>query len=155
MVVYEYHGKPIFYGLGNFCYDWIGQRNINWNIGYLVNLDFDQKKDSFEIVPYIQFDKQPLVLMMNEAEKNNFMKGLDKINSVIQDRVKLSDEVKHFMSETSEGYKLALEPYTGRISQKLYSMNLLPSFCKGKKKVLLKNLLRCESHYERLLASLE
>ena len=35
-----YKGKPIFYGLGNFCFDWEGRRNSIWNQGYAITLTF-------------------------------------------------------------------------------------------------------------------
>lgn len=151
----DYKGKPIFYGLGNFCYDCQDEKSVNWNIGYMVMLNFNNEKDTYEVLPYIQCDKQPIVRKMSHEEVLRFQDGVNAINAIIQNRDLLNKQLQRFVKETSEGYKLALEPYTGRISRKLYSLGLLPSFCKGKKKVLLKNLLRCESHYERLLASLE
>lgn len=33
-----YKSKPIFYGLGNFIYDWPGNINSRWNQGFVVNL---------------------------------------------------------------------------------------------------------------------
>ena len=36
-----YNGKPIFYGLGNFCFDRFDKRNSSWNNGYLVELIFE------------------------------------------------------------------------------------------------------------------
>lgn len=52
----EYHGKPIFYGLGNLCFDNISKRGDDiWNEGYMVSLDFDKsRKPSYTLYPYIQ-----------------------------------------------------------------------------------------------------
>lgn len=37
-----YNGKPIYYGLGNFCFDWDGKRDSMWNVGYMVALNVDR-----------------------------------------------------------------------------------------------------------------
>lgn len=150
-----YNSRPIFYGLGNFCFDWNRKRHSKWNTGYLVALELDKTSVSYELFPYSQCDDEPIVKLLENEALNRFWGEIDRINEVINNSSLLEEYNNRFIKETSEGYKLALEPYTGRVSRKLYSMGLLPSFCKGKRKVLLKNLLRCESHYERLLASLE
>ena len=33
-----YKDAPIFYSLGNFCFDWEGLRNMEWNNGMLVEV---------------------------------------------------------------------------------------------------------------------
>ena len=50
-----YKEKPIFYGLGNFCFDWIGKRNGMWNEGLLLSLTLDlNHKRQFVLIPYRQ-----------------------------------------------------------------------------------------------------
>lgn len=150
-----YNNKPIFYGLGNFCFDWEGRRHSNWNKGYMVALDLNTKSVTYELFPYTQCDKEPIVRLLDKNGSDEFIKEIEHINDIIHNSLLLNEYNNSFIKETSEGYKFALEPYSGRLQRKLYSMNFLPSFLKGEKRVLLMNLLRCESHYERLLASIE
>jgi poly-gamma-glutamate capsule biosynthesis protein CapA/YwtB (metallophosphatase superfamily) len=39
-----YKEAPIFYSLGNFCFDWEGLRNLPWNKGMIVRLGFEKGK---------------------------------------------------------------------------------------------------------------
>ena len=48
-----YNNKPIFYGLGNFCFDWPERNSEKWNHGYMVCLDLN-KTIGFKIIPYKQ-----------------------------------------------------------------------------------------------------
>ena len=43
-----YHHKPIFYGIGNFCFDENGQRECFWNEGYMVKLKFENENIDYE-----------------------------------------------------------------------------------------------------------
>ena len=45
--------KPIFYGLGNFCFDG-NKGNKRWTTGYLVNLNLSENTVDFELIPYRQ-----------------------------------------------------------------------------------------------------
>jgi len=151
----KYQGKPIFYGLGNFCFDWNGKRNVKWNRGYMVELVFEKGVISYNTYPYIQCNEQPLVKKLGEKDEINFNDELEKLNSIISEPELLKKKHYEFAKSTCEGYQVALEPYTGRITRKLYSWNLLPSFWGRKKKLQLGNMIRCDSHKERLLLSLE
>ena len=54
-----YQEKPIFYGLGNFCFDSFREQPVSqWNYGYAVKLTVD-KKISVDLIPYTQFAEQP------------------------------------------------------------------------------------------------
>ncbi|MBQ9230186.1 MAG: CapA family protein [Prevotella sp.] len=53
---YEYYqGKPIFYGLGNFCFDTDMPCENSWYEGYIVELNFtNREKIEHRIIPYTQ-----------------------------------------------------------------------------------------------------
>ena len=68
-----YEGKPIFYGLGNFIYDWPGKVNSSWNKGYVVRLNISDKID-FEIIPLEQCNEKPGVFYLSDDEDKAFMK---------------------------------------------------------------------------------
>lgn len=67
-----YKGKPIFYGIGNFCFDHYTKRNSIWNEGYMVNLNFENGV-SFDIIPYIQCNDNPLIQLMKGEKFNHFL----------------------------------------------------------------------------------
>ena len=47
-------GRKIFYGLGNFCFDWNNKRNGIWNQGYMVELKLNNGDIYFNLYPYEQ-----------------------------------------------------------------------------------------------------
>ena len=70
---YEYYkGKPIFYGLGNFSFDWDGKRESIWNEGFLLKLYFDDSGITHELYPYIQGDEISGVILMQGDKVNDF-----------------------------------------------------------------------------------
>lgn len=145
-----YRNKPIFYGLGNFCFDWAGRQNGLWVKGYMVEIEFS-KEISFEIIPYIQCSDIALVRELNEYEYSEFDNNIKNINSTIKSDEKLQEDYHHYLDETRRSYKAILSPYSNRILQSLYIRNLLPGFMSKSKFHSIKNNIECESHRERLL----
>lgn len=148
-----YQGKPIFYGLGNFCFDRKTQRNSFWNEGYMVKLTMDFGLILFELIPYVQGNEEPGVSVI--TEKSSFEDSIKKLNEIIADDKRLREEHQHWMTKTSKAYLTALEPYSSRISVGLFVRGLFPSFLTKRKKCRLLNLLECESHLERIIHSLK
>ena len=64
-----YQGKPIFYGLGNLCFDRSDKRGSIWDEGYLVELSFANSLITHRIIPYHQCDAEAKVVMCNGAER--------------------------------------------------------------------------------------
>lgn len=147
-----YNGKPIFYGLGNFCFDWANKRNSIWNEGYMLILALNDSTLEFELVPYIQGDVYAGVKLLKE-NKENFFQNVFFFNSIIADDGKLAEEHFKFINKTSKWYLSVLEPYQNKYLKALYNRGLLPSFITKKQKNALLNYLKCESHLERLIHS--
>ncbi len=146
-----YKEKPIFYGLGNFCFDREIQRNTSWSEGYLVELELEKGKSKFNIIPYLQgCDKPGILLLEDEESQNKFFSNVSSLNNIIADDVKLSLLHKEWMSKYSKHFILALEPYVGGFLTMLYMRNLLPSFITKKRSLQLLNYLQCESHLDRI-----
>lgn len=82
-----YNSRPIFYGLGNFCFD-INNQNVpdTWYEGYAVLIDI-KNEVTFELLPYIQCKDTPSVKFLNE--RSAFDRKIAMLNDV------LSDDVKH------------------------------------------------------------
>ena len=69
-----YKEKPIFYGLGNFIYDWPGKINSPWNSGYVVRLDISEKI-GFEIIPFEQCNEKPGIFHLGQRRNKHFRIG--------------------------------------------------------------------------------
>lgn len=152
----EYHGKPIIYGLGNFCFDLAGKRYTSWNKGYMVKLLFNNDKVAFELVPYCQCYSSPSVEPFEkESDILDFKNRINSLNETIADPQALSERYGKYLEKGKRYYISALEPYRSRLMLALYDKGFLPSFIKGEKKYRLLDYLLCESHHERLLYSLK
>jgi poly-gamma-glutamate synthesis protein (capsule biosynthesis protein) len=144
----RYKNGLIFYGIGNFCFDWENHRNGIWNEGYMVNLNFNEDKCIFELLPYIQCNNTPDIEIMKD--KTIFNNSIEKLNAIIASDDLLQESFEEFCIKASKNIKLVFEPYSNRYLMALYNRRLLPSFITKKKKIILLNLVRCESHYDIL-----
>ena len=147
-----YQGKPIFYGLGNLCFD-RSKRNSPWNEGYLVELSFSNSQITHRLIPYHQCDAEPKVVMCNEQEQQVFEKRIEELNEIIADPGELQARYNKLLFDTLNLYLFYVEPYRSRIAKFLYRKHLLPSFMRPKY-VELNNVIQCESHRERLINAL-
>lgn len=145
-----YKEKPIFYGLGNFCFDKNTQRNSIWNEGYLVKLVLDNKIH-FELYPYIQCNDTPNVVLMKKDRVDDFYSSIKCLNEIIADSCRLKLEHQHWMKEREGNLKLVLSPYSNRWFRIMASRGLLPMFLSKKRKLSLLNFIYCESHRDRIV----
>lgn len=74
-----YNGKPIFYGLGNFCFDRFDKRNSSWNNGYLVELIFEGDQIFHNLIPYIQCDEKPEIRRINSEIFSTYINSINEI----------------------------------------------------------------------------
>ena len=87
-----YHDKPIFYGLGNFCFDNGRGDNQKWNEDYIVLLRMNAGI-SFDIIPYNQCSELAYIKVL---EKNSFNEELKKLNTIICDSTKLKTATERY-----------------------------------------------------------
>ena len=148
-----YKNNPIFYGLGNFIYDWPGKTNSSWNRGYVVKLSISDKTD-FEIIPLKQCNETPGVFHMSPAEKVTFQKELGRLNFIIADDQKLENHFQKYCDSVFPMYDAFIEPYFGNSVTALRKRGLFPKAMSKRKRLLLLNIIRCESHRDVLLRML-
>lgn len=148
-----YNSKPVFFGLGNFIYDWPGKEELSWYRGYVVRLRLSDSVD-FDIIPLKQSGKEPGVFQLNESEMRLFSEEIERLNSIIGDDSLLESSFKAYCDSVSSMYDAYIEPYFGKYHTSLRSRGLLPKLMSKRKRLLLLNLIRCESHREVLTALL-
>lgn len=150
-----YKKKPIFYGIGNFCFDNPLKRNSIWTEGFLVQLDLDEEGVKFELFPYTQCDKMVGVHMMDEAQKFKFNNSIEERNSIIQDDKLLKAEFDKFSKIRRNDLLISVMPYKSRIMRYLAYKGFFPSFFGKDRAKLLFNYVNCESHRDTFTLFLE
>lgn len=145
-----YKEKPIFYGLGNFCFDWPKKSNNLWCTGYMVKLNFDEQL-SFKLYPYEQCNKESIIRLLNNIEQSEFEQNINYLNNIISSPILLNTEYKKYLDKTYRSFKALFSPYSNKYLCALYTRNLLPGFMSKKKWLAIKNKIECESHYDRLI----
>ncbi|MGQ1785709.1 CapA family protein [Saccharicrinis sp. GN24d3] len=149
-----YNEKPIFYGLGNFVYDWPGKTNSDWNRGYVVRLNISDKID-FEIVPLKQGNKKPGVFKLTDNEKSIFDADIQGLNNIIDNDEQLEGEFQKYCQSVYPMYDAFIEPYYGRYVAALQKRGWMPKLLSRQKRLFHLNLSRCESHRDVLLRLLK
>lgn len=149
-----YNEKPIFYGLGNFCFDKFkkGQNSL-WNEGYAVEIDLNKDLLGYKLHPYIQCAEEPIIKLLQEGI---YKKKIDELNEIIKEPIELEEKFKEFCSgrENSMIIKV-MSAIDNKYLRKLVSLHLLPS-CISKQKVInTLNYIRCESHRDVLLSGIQ
>ena len=146
----KYRSKPVFYGLGNFIYDWPGKINGDWNRGYVVRLTLSDQID-FEVIPLKQGNEEPGVFHLDREEHGIFNKDIERLNGIIADDEQLESRFMEYCESVFPMYDAFLEPYFGKYITALRKRGLFPKLLSKRKRLLYLNLVRCESHREVLL----
>lgn len=146
----KYRSKPIFYGLGNFIYDWPGKINGDWNRGYVVRLTISDQID-FEVIPLKQGNEEPGVFHLDRVELDIFQADIERLNRIIADDEKLESRFREYCESVFPMYDAFLEPYFGKYITALRKRGFFPKLLSKRKRLLYLNLVRCESHREVLL----
>lgn len=147
-----YKGKPIFYGLGNFCFFSI-ESDKQWQEGFLVSLDLSDNI-TFKLIPYIQCKNQEPTIRFDVCEED-FFNSINQLNKIIEDDSALNLEYDKLVASKKRTYLDYIEPHSSKMLFALQHRNICPYFLKKKKKKYLMNLIRCESHHDILLRILD
>jgi poly-gamma-glutamate synthesis protein (capsule biosynthesis protein) len=145
-----YNGIPVFYGLGNFCFDNSGYRNATWNEGYMVQLFFDDDDLSFELHPYRQCDENPNIRLLDEIEKKTFDRRIKQLNEIIADDAQLSHCFADLANSRRNYFMSAFQPYYHRVFRKLGFLHLISKFASKRRLLKIQNFVCCESHHDIL-----
>ena len=146
-----YQNKPIFYSLGNFIFDRPDIKNPMWNTGFAVKILIENSNINFKVIPYKQNNEIPGIHLMNHKEKQEFKKEIKQMQHIIADDALLKNEFRQYISNVTKQYKAYLEPHANKYLYALQNRGLFPGLLSKRKKRLLLNLIRCESHKDIVL----
>ena len=149
-----YRSKPIFYGLGNFIYDWPGKVTEDWNKGFVVRLRISDNTD-FEIIPLKQSNNEPGIFHLDATEDEAFRENINRLNAIIKDDSQLEDKFREYCDSVFPMYDAFIEPYFGKNISALRKRGFFPRVLSRRKRLLLLNLTRCESHRDVLMRFLK
>lgn len=137
-----YKGVPIFYGLGNFCFDKNSPDDKLWNKGLVVVLDFNKGNTDFQVKPFDQCGNEAKVEFA--IDTTEIESTLRYLNSIIADDIALNVSFTT-MSKTKFILQF-LEPYSNKYIKKLKGKGILPSFLTRERKKNILEVFRCEAH---------
>lgn len=145
-----YKGKPIFYGLGNFCFDWFPE-DYRWTSGYMVCINFVDKKDiKFDIIPYRQCAITPGVRLLKDDEIEFFLQELNGYNAIIANDEVREREYINWCNQKEGMYRLVLNPVNNRYIAWLFKSKLGNIIVSKRKLLQIFDYLVNESHIERV-----
>ena len=148
-----YQGKPICYGIGNFCFDMPKHRsNGLWDKGYLAKLTFDESQITLSKIPYSQCDEEPRVRLLEESA---FEEKFSELNAIISDEVQLLTSYQNLVAKEQKKMLSLMNVFGNKIFDKLCKMGYLGGLCKKSRLYVAKDLLTCESHYDILKNSMD
>lgn len=144
-----YNQKPIFYGLGNFCFDKGDNAPNFWKEGFMVMLDLNNEEVGIEIYPYEQCAKDPVLRLC--LYSSTFDEVIMSLNKKIMNDEELKKEYNELSKRRYYVIRNLLEPYASRLAKALRRRYLLPSFMNRKKMATLLGHIQCESHRDLLI----
>ena len=150
-----YLGKPIVYGLGNFCFDDPKKRAGIWNEGYMVVLDIADFCIQYELIPYIQCDEKPSVELMEGQKLQDFWQNVQSISNVISNDDQLQQINDEFIKRRSSALISPFTPYSNEYAQLAAGRHYLPYLIPKKKLAKMLGVIQCESHRDILIESMQ
>ena len=148
---YEYYnGKPIVYGLGNFCFDEGIENNI-WNYGYMVNIDLNAVNITFEIIPYKQCNENEKVSLLLKDERISFDNKLSELNDIIGNDERLTASFEQLCSSREKWVKSIFNSYHNRYLNAAANRNLIKRPASKQAMRAIYNYIICEAHRDIVL----
>ena len=141
-----YKECPIFYGLGNFCFDGNRSHKELWYEGYMVMLTFGEAA-GFELIPYKQCAERPIVKLI---DKDAYTERIEVLNRIISNSEALKQETEKYYSAEAEKYSNIFEPSNNRYYLGAKARGWLPSFISRKRIMAAANYILCEAHRDKL-----
>lgn len=150
-----YSGKPVFYGIGNFCFEPFKPECDSWHKGVMVELDLAEETEvGFKLIPFSQCLEQPGPRVMDEESSNAFLSHISELNSVIADTEALENEYSAFLDRQGFVYRGAFA-LPDKLARRLSRIGLIKPFLSKKKGDLFLDYVGCDAHRDGLMRFLE
>ena len=141
----EYNGKPIFYSLGNYYFDFLTGEHPYWRKSLVVLLDIEDGILRYDVRNIFFSDRKIDEDSTVETKNHN-----EYICDLLRDNVKYTKYVNEQSVRLWYDYHNWLTRGLGNISLKLRFVDMLKaiyvSVFRSRQKTLLENCLQCESH---------
>lgn len=145
-----HNGKPIVYGLGNFCFDRkeIQEPRSIWNEGYFVQLSMTKDGVNLTTHPYLQCCGSYKVQLLED--RTDFDKKISELNSIIADKKKLLKAQEEYYSSVEDDVLYFVHPFQSKYYFKAIQGGIIKDRLRGRRLLELRNLIDCESHRDKL-----
>lgn len=145
-----YKNKPIFYGLGNLCFDNPSEKNGTWNEGYIVVLNINEKTTemSFELIPYKQCDE--VVGVHISKQRDAFNRKIEELNAIIVNKEELNKKTKEYYDASSSFYFNYWRYYEHKWLNKFCDKKWLSPQFSTTKLYSFWNIIECEAHRDKV-----
>lgn len=142
----QYKGKPIVYGLGNFCFD-EGIKEKKWHEGFMVMLT-SKENVSIQLFPYIQCAEDAVVKM---TSPDDFDISIKKYNQIISSEKALRKEQDCYYKSNQDTISNVFNPVVNRYLRFLQRQHIIPNIISKKWLTKMHNYIMCEAHRDKLL----
>jgi hypothetical protein len=150
-----YKNRPIFYGLGNFCFDYENIERESWHYGMLLQLIFEKgNPPKFEYCFIQQNTEEVGLRYVNEEKRFVLESEISEINKIILNDNLLQNAFEEHVQNLKADFFCRIQPYSNRYLLALYRRGLIPGLMNRSKRNMIKILAQCESHREVLINSL-
>lgn len=150
-----YRGVPVFYGLGNFIFDWQTRMTAGWYEGCLLQAVLeDGRVTSFTTEPYRQCDTRVGLAALDVCQQSDFEREQERLCATIADADALQREWTSFCDRRASSYMvnlLDMGDLRARLFRRGVSLRLLTGRSNWKRVL---NLVRCEAHRDVLTETL-
>ena len=150
-----YSGKPVFYGIGNFCFEPIKPENDSWHKGVMVELRLGEEAGvCFRLIPFSQCLEQPGPHILDEESSRSFLSHISELNSVIAAPEALENEYNAFLDRQASVYKGAFA-LPDKLARRLARIGVIKPFLSRKKGDLFLDYVGCDAHRDGLMRFLD
>ena len=146
-----YKGKHIYYSLGNFIFDKEYDDASAWNTGFMLYLTIDANGIESNVIPYLQNGITAGLRELSSNEAERFQHKFNTLSEIIADEKELENRFSQYCLKVKNQYQAYLEPHSYKYIHALQNRGMLPSCLSKRKKTLLLNLTRCESHRDVII----
>ncbi|WP_167619070.1 CapA family protein [Maribellus sediminis] len=143
-----YHGKPIFYGLGNLFFP-VQKASNNWKTGLFLKIDFNRDQISHELFPFEQKLNKPYKIELIENDKKaDVLNRIYKLNEIISDKERLKVEWENYCEKNFNNVFTFFYSKNSFLRKIIKRLPFRKIFLNRQQIAFIHNNYRCESHKE-------